>query len=194
MNIKDITKQILELHEIEEILELMSDVKKEFGDGIPDELSSELDLLLEKANQQEKLAGNVVEFKGKKTSLPFKQFAEVELLAAAGRTLGEWFTQPIIFGGAGFILDVRRVIGSENEVDVYLTPASADTARMKKTLDSYLGKTIRIVISNNDLQLLDAEIYIDENGSAAEGRGHLLKTEDLSNVKGKISVSLLLED
>lgn len=195
MNMKDITKQILELHETEEILKLMNEVKDDLRDGIPSELSMELDLLLAKANEQKIVeSDNVIAFRTRRHPSLVKPLAEAELLAAAGRSLGEWISQPITFGGAGFILDVRRVIGSENQVDLYLTPSHPDTKKMRKTLESYLGKSMHIGISNDDVELLDAEIYIDENGNAAEGRGHLLETDDLSSIKGKISIHILLED
>ena len=56
------------------------------------------------------------------------------------------------------------------------------------------GLGLRDIFSLGFDTLFDAEIYIDENGNAAEGRGHLLETDDLSSIKGKISIHILLED
>ena len=193
MNIEDITKQILEMHEEEEMQNLMEEVRKEFKHGIPEQLQSELNALLAKAKANKK-SDNVIAFKPKKIHSFFKPLAATELLAAAGQSLGDWFSQPMNFGGAGFILDVRRVIGTENEVDLYLTPTHPDTENMKKTLEAYIGQSIHIVISNNDVQLLDANLYIDESGNAAEGSGHLIDTDNAQNIKGKISIDIVINN
>jgi hypothetical protein len=195
MSTKDITKQILEMHGEEAMQHLMEEVRQEFKDGIPQELQSELDTLLAKANAPKKpISREVIDSISEAVHRFFQPLASTELLAAAGQSLGDWFSQPMNFGGAGFILDVRRVIGTENEVDLYLTPTDPDSENMKKTLEAYIGQSIHIVISNNDVQLLVANLFVDESGNAAEGSGHLIDADNAQDIKGKISIDIVIND
>ena len=195
MSTKDITKQILEMHGEEAMQHLMEEVRQEFKDGIPQELQSELDTLLAKANAPKKpISREVIDSISEAVHRFLQPLASTELLAAAGQSLGDWFSQPMNFGGAGFILDVRRVIGTENEVDLYLTPTDPDSENMKKTLEAYIGQSIHIVISNNDVQLLVANLFVDESGNAAEGSGHLIDADNAQDIKGKISIDIVIND
>jgi len=190
----DITQKILELYEDEQIGKLMDDVKEELKDGVPEELQSELSNLLQKANEHvHQRPNNVVSFWPKKKGTIINYLASIELLAAAGQSLGDWFSQPLNFGGAGFILDIRRVIGTDNEIDLYLKPNESNPENMEKTLTAYKGKNIHLIVSNNGQQLLDANLYIDQTGNAAEGSGYLSEQTDIS-IMGKISVDIVIED
>jgi len=196
MKKNNVTQQILEMHENEVMQTLIEEVKEDFKDGIPSQVQSELDVLLGKAKGEESAEkSKVISFKPKKVFKPIINTQwETELLAASGQNLGEWFSQSMSFGGAGFILDIRRVIGSNDEVDLYLTPIDPETDRMKKTLQPYIGKSLQIVISNNDIQLLDAELYVDETGNAAEGSGKLIEPNDTTGVRGKLSIDIVIKD
>ena len=190
----DITQNILDLYEEEQLSKLIDEVKEELKDGVPDELQSELSALLQKANESiPQQSNNVISFRPKKKTPVFNNLATVELLAAAGQSLGDWFSQPLNFGGAGFILDIRRVIGTDNEVDLYLKPNDSNPENMEKTLAAYKGQTIHIAVSNNGEQLLDANLYIDETGNAAEGTGYLAEQTD-NAIMGKINVDIVIED
>ena len=50
------------------------------------------------------------------------------------------------------------------------------------------------VISNNDVQLLDANLYIDKSGNAAEGSGYLIDADNAQNIKGKISIDIVINN
>jgi len=192
----DITEQILKMHEEDVIQQMITDTQEVLANDIPSDLQKELDLCLSKAKMSERQStDNVISFKPKeKTNIVTFPFAETELLAASGKSLADWFSQPMNFGGAGFILDVRRVLGSDNEVDLYLTPNDKDNSKMKNSLFSYIGKSLTIDVINNDTSLLSATLYVDESGCAAEGSGHLIKDNDSKNIKGKISINILLDD
>jgi len=195
MNNKDITQQVLRVHEEQVMQNFMEEVKDEFSEGIPISIKEEINILLKLATESlPTYKNNVVEFKPKVTPKFTSNLGVTQLLAAAGQSLGDWFSQPMNFGGAGFILDVRRVIGSDDEVDLYLTPNNLDTVQMKKTLETYIGKSIHISVSNDGVQLLDANLYIDETGNAAEGSGTLVELDDTAVIKGSISIDIIVKE
>lgn len=190
----DITKQILAMHEDEVMNNMLEEVKNELKSTIPSDIQAALDACMQKlSNEGNVTSSNVVSFKPKSTP-SIISFAETELIAASGQSLGDWFSQPMNFGGAGFILDVRKVIGSDNEVDLYLNPNQEDSDKMKKSLLKYLGKSINISILNNGTNLLTATLYIDETGYSAEGSGYLMKLDEMDNVKGKISIDISFDE
>ncbi|WP_019029051.1 hypothetical protein [Colwellia piezophila] len=194
MKNQNITKQILLMHESDVFNDMANEVDKELAEGIPKSLQDELDILIAKAGSSvEQPTENIIPFKRQKKENLY-EFAETVLLAASGTSLADWFSQPINFGGAGFILDVRRVIGSDNEVDLYLTPNTDNSAQMKSSLSSYLGKSLDISILNDGEDLLTATIYVDEEGTAAEGSGYLSNSENMRGVKGKISINIIMKD
>jgi len=170
----DITEQILQMHEEEVIQQMITDTQEELASDIPSDLQKELDLCLSKATN------NIVAF-------PIAAFAETELLAASGTLLADWFSQPINFAGVGFILDIRRVIGTKDEIDLYLSPT--DSEKMSASFDIYKGKSLKLTITNNGNPLLTAELYIDDTGQEAEGSGQLIDL-DAAPVQGKISIDI----
>jgi len=189
----DITQKMLQIYEQEQLNSLMDDVKNELKDEVPNDLQTELSILLKKASDLGLQNSNkVINFKPTQETRTIKNIATVELLAAAGQSLGGWFSQPINFGGAGFILDVRRIIGNDSEVDLYLKPNESSPENMSKTLSAYKGSTIHIVVSNNGEKLLDANLYIDETGYAAEGSGYLAEQPDVS-ILGDISFDIVIK-
>lgn len=195
MNNKDITQQVLRVYEEQVMQNFMEEVKDEFSEGVPISIKEEINTLLKLATESlPTYTNNVVEFKPKVTPKFTSNLGVTQLLAAAGQSLGDWFSQPMNFGGAGFILDVRRVIGSDDEVDLYLTPNNLDTVQMKKTLETYIGKSIHISVSNDGVQLLDANLYIDETGNAAEGSGTLVELDDTAVIKGSISIDIIVKE
>jgi hypothetical protein len=195
MTKKDITKPILAIHAEEALSKMLEEAKSEVDNGMPEYLGSELEMLLKKARStSEQVSNNVVAFKPRPKNMVVDSFGSTELLAAAGQSLGDWFSQPMSFGGAGFILDVRRVIGSENEVDIYLSPNNSDKGIMEKTLSAYMGKSVEVVISNNGEPLLEANLYIDQAGGAAEGSGVLVEANKSKAVKGNLSIDVVIKE
>ena len=190
----DITQEIARLHEERLMEEAIQEVKKELAEGVPIEVQREVNKLLSQIETPTSVdSDNVIAFAPKSARPQSYTIGETELLAAAGPTLADWFAQPISLGGAGFVLDVRRVIGSVDEVDIYLNPNNDSSEQMQKTLRDFVGKTIRLIVSNNQEQLLDAILYIDEAGNAAEGSGKLVERKGDMSIKGKISISIIVD-
>lgn len=186
----DITKQILALREEDELKQLMVEVDNELENNLPS-LLEDVDFCLKKIIKEKQ--NNVVSFTPKHNPT-VNLFAQTELLAASGQSLADWFSQPLNFGGAGFTLDIRRVIGSDNEVDLYLLPNQADKSKMKSSLSDYLGKTLTICISNENNNLLTATLYVDESGLEAEGSGYLNVNNKNSVIKGKLNIDIIVDE
>lgn len=184
----DITPQILALREEEELGQLMAEVDNELESNMPS-LLNEVDLCLDKISEEEQ--SNVISFTPKKKVVS-NLFAQTELLAASGQSLADWFSQPLNFGGAGFILDIRKVMGTDNEVDLYLLPNQSDESKMKATLSEYLGKSVTISVSNENNNLLTATLYVDESGLEAEGSGYIHNNEELV-IKGKLNIEIVTD-
>ena len=189
----DITKQILALHEEDVFTQMMDEIEQELKDGIPESLQQEIDLYTKKAKSTEISNNENVVHINFKNKLVSNVFAETELLAASGQSLSDWFSEPLSFGGAGFVLDIRRVIGNNNDVDLYLLPNQSDDSKMKKSLSTFLGKTLNISISNDGIQLLTAALYVDESGLEAEGNGQLNTLDEQITIKGKIIIEIVVE-
>ena len=184
----DITDQILRMHEEEVIQKMITDTQEELATDIPSDLQKELDLCLSKVKMSERQStDNVITLKPKENKIVACPFAETELLAASGTSLADWFSQPINFAGVGFILDIRRVFGTKDEIDLYLSPT--DSEKMSASFDFYKGKSLKLTITNNDTPLLTAELYIDDTGQEAEGSGQLID-HDGTPVQGKISIDI----
>ena len=189
----DITKQILDLHEEDVFKQMINDVEKELEEGVSESLQSEIDLCIRRINNEQiAISENVVSFKPKGNNTKSLPFAETELLAASGKSLADWFSQPINFSGVGFILDIRRVLGTENEIDLYLLPT--ETEKPRSSLDVYKGKSLLLTIKNNNKTLLTAELYIDDTGKEAEGNGQLIDLDTTASVKGKITIDIEVKE
>jgi hypothetical protein len=180
----DITRQILVLREEDELKKLMAEVDNELEENMSS-LLEEVDFCLNKRAKDEQ--SNVVFFTPKHNPVT-NLFAQTELLAASGLSLADWFSQPINFSGVGFVLDIRRVIGTEDEIDLYLS--AIDGEKMSSSLDAYKGKSVNLTITNNGKNLLLAELYVDDSGQEAEGSGVLNKLDKESIVKGELSIGI----
>lgn len=189
MKLKDITKQINAVHDEQIHNNLLNEAFEDLKDGIPDNILDAVNKCRSINNPNQ----NVISMFGKSITVSVLPIGEIELLAASGSSLGSWFSQPIRFDGAGFILDIRKVIGSENEVDVSLLPINEDAEKIKETLSPYAESTIDIVISNDGVGLLSATIYIDKMG-IAEGSGVLSDLSNHSKVNGKLSVNVSINN
>ena len=186
----DITSKVLEIHEREELKKAVEEAKKEVAEGIHKDILSEVELLVQKAVPDE-LVNFDLNFEEASANEPYYS-TETELLAASGQSLGEWFSQPINFAGAGFVLDVRRVIGTKNEVDIYFTPN--DSTLMDNALSAFKGKLVGLWITNSGKRILEADLYIDESGLAAEGSGTLAGENEDFDIKGTINIEIKIQD
>lgn len=184
MSKENITQLIKQIHEEEVNQRLVEDVLKESEKGFSEEIMSEVQSLLKKAN-----ASNVIAFP-KRTV----QLGQTELMAASKKdNLGEWFAQRIVFKSSGMEIDVRKVIGTDNEVDVYIQSNSDDYQLIEKSLLPFKDKTLQVRFSVNGKELLHADIYVDESGHSAEGSGHLQQINE-SDIHGKLDVEIIVEE
>jgi hypothetical protein len=190
----EITSSILKIHEEKIMHALVKEVAEELRDGVSENLQIELNDLLARANPEHAHSkDNVLSFHHKSSyqQSVTRRFDSVELLAAAGLVTETWFSTSISFGEEGFSLDIRRVIDTECEVDLYFSSTLSSPDTMAKSLSDYKNKDISILISNNGVQLLEATIYVDGSGTAAEGSGRLLNLDMYHNVKGKLSLDVI---
>lgn len=185
MSEKDITSLIKAIHEQETHKAILAEVNKELEQGIPDELMSEVEALIAKVESSK---SNVVAFLKKTISL-----GETDLMAASSQNIGEWFAQPIVFAASGFIVDIRKILGSEDDVDVYIYPNGADEQLIEKTLLPFKDQSLKVKFSINEKEFLNAEIYVDDTGHAAEGSGHL-KSVSPEDVHGTLNFEVIVED
>jgi hypothetical protein len=65
---------------------------------------------------------------------------------------------------------------------------------MQKTLGAYTGQLIHISVTNHQSELLDALLYVGEIGSAAEDSGKILVVPKATATKGKISISIVIDN
>jgi hypothetical protein len=182
---KNITTLIQAIHEQETNKNILAEVRQELENGTPEELLDEVRFFVKKA---ESAKSNVVAFPSRTVPL-----GTTALMAASGQDLGEWFAQPIVFAANGFIVDIRKVLGSDNDVDVYIYPNSSDQRVIEKTLLPFKGKSLQVTLSINETDLLNADIYIDETGHAGEGTGHLSLVNP-EEVHGKLSFEVIVEE
>jgi|SaaInlV_120m_DNA_4_1040238.scaffolds.fasta_scaffold21097_2 hypothetical protein len=193
----DITQQIVKMHEEGIMQALEEEVKTELSVEAPNELQSELDSLLVIVKSLKKPSKtNIVSLKTLKNqnSQILESFESAELLAAAGQSLGEWFSTPISFSNEGFIVDIRKVIGMKDEVDIYLSPLQNKIEKVERGLINYAGHNIDIIISNKGVTLLSASLYVDEKGGSAEGSGRLFKVDEYQDIKGKLNMSIITKN
>jgi len=96
----DITNQVIQFHEGEIIKKINSEAKEELYNGITKNLQSELNNLLPRSKHKSKFKEHkIISFNPKLTKQPerLNYFKSVELLAASGKSLEHWFSQPINF-------------------------------------------------------------------------------------------------
>ncbi|MDT8451558.1 MAG: hypothetical protein RQ936_02290 [Gammaproteobacteria bacterium] len=190
----DITSDIIRLHEEDIMQELEKEVKIELSKEIPNELQNELNNLLARVKTPKKPTKAdvvVLETLKNQNSKNVENFESVELLAAAGQSLGEWFSTPIGFSNEGFVVEIWKVIGMKDEIDIYLSPIQNKIEKVKRGLINYAGHNIDIIISNKGITILMASLYVDEKGASAEGSGRLLNMNEYQNIKGKLNMSII---
>lgn len=182
----DITNDIKKLYLAEQIDKISNELSEELKDGIPSELNNELEDLLKKCNQE---STNVLSFPTRK----FVKLAEVELLAAASKNQSaDIISQPLIFMAEGFSVDIRKVIGSENNVTLYFEALETNENKMETLFKPYAGAVLDLELSMNGNCLLTASIYVDQSAKVAEGEGTVFNPE-INFDSSKIEINIFKE-
>jgi hypothetical protein len=142
-----------------------------------------------------KTIDDVIMPKSKLVQFPFRtiRLASTPRIAAAGQDLGSWLARPLVFAASGMEIDIRKILGSEDKVNVYVHPTGNDFSEIEKTLMPFKEKTLQVRLSIDGKELLKANIYVDETGHNAEGTGHL-KSIDESEVHGNIDLDIIVEE
>jgi len=196
MNNRDITNRIIDMH-IEETMEEIAKEMKEEESSIDRKAAlQELEKVIMKVRTEKKPFNNNVtriQFLQNRSASVVTSFDSVELLAAAGQSLRNWFSSPIAFTEYGFTVDIRKTLGSDIEIDIYLNALPDKINRMKSSLAEYAGKNLRVILSDENLLLLESELFVDELATAAEGSGVLLNNSASLNIKGKLKLELLVD-
>lgn len=179
---QNITKLIRQVHEEEQSKRLIKKVLEESEEGFPESLLEQVRSLVQKSEESGK---NIITFPGRKI-----QLAQTELMAAAGQNLGDWFAQPIVFTALGMVVDIRKILGTDDEVDVYIYSNDGEQALMEEAFLQYRDSSLKVSLTVGDKELLNANIYVDECGQSAEGTGHLYRIEE--DVHGKLNLNILI--
>lgn len=175
----DITEEVLQLHELQEVEQIAQEVQEELLSGVPQHLSDEVDRLLMKINGTN---AKIVQFPTS-TNAANEPLFKTELKAASSINLGNWIDEPIRFGNVQ--LDIRKIIGTDNEVDVSISSISDNAS--ETPLKMYSGKTLSIKIALGDVELLSATIYVSDSGASADGEG-FLNLKQSQDVFGSLGV------
>jgi hypothetical protein len=182
---ENLTKLIFKIHEDETNKGLVEKVLNETQHGLEQKLLDRLYYLVQKAELKDT---NIISFPKQNIRL-----AQTELMAAAGQDLGDWFAQPLVFASSGMVLDIRKVLGSDNEVDVYIQSNSNDTTQIEKSFLPFRDKSLQVRLTIDGKEILKADIYVDESGVAAEGTGQL-NSFDIGHIQGQIDFEVLIDN
>jgi hypothetical protein len=194
MSSKDITKYVLSIHRQESLNQLLQDTVDELAHGVPASLIKELNDLKKKIDIEDSQASNVVHMTFAPPQSVLTLLGETQLLAAAGQQLDDWFKHPIFFAESGITLDIRPVLGTDKEIDLYLYPVDGQVNKKIMPLLAYAGKSLHIALAINHNTVLEANLYVDEEGIEAEGCGKLLDNVDSSDNAGKVTLNIITEE
>ncbi|WP_010178679.1 hypothetical protein [Glaciecola sp. HTCC2999] len=164
---ENLTKLIKMVHEDEINKSLVQEVLNETELSIDNNLIELVHTLVKRANS------NILSFPKKSISI-----AQSQLMAAAGQNLGNWFDYPLIFASSGIMVDIRKVLSSKDEVDVYIQAYGEDKKQIHDILLPFKNKNLQVRLTVEGQEVLKADIYVDESATAAEGTGLLLSFED----------------
>lgn len=182
----NITRQVKDFYqkEQEDNAKLWQDVLEKTKNGVPSDVLAKVRGLI----QAEKKS-KIIPFPTNRVM----QLGKVQLLAAASQQLGNWFSQPLVFSSAGFLVDVRRIKGKDNDVDVYFHAIDGKNALMESLFSGFKGRSIKITFSINGVKLLSADIYVDQSAHIAEGSG-VVYDADVDTNKGDLELNVELDD
>ena len=193
---KDITKEIIEMHNAEVFKRIEHEVEEEFKSGVPAGLQAQLDTVMDEIRKKQQIntTRNVVSLEERNIKKRVT-LAEIHLMAASGQSLSDWFGQPLNAGGGGFIIDIRRQLGTDDGVDIEIRPNESQPNQINETFSDFAGKKLNIRLSSLDQTLLKAYIRVNKEANHATGQGHLISKElDRNKHKGSITLEYELED
>lgn len=185
MTDNNITRLIQLIHGESRDKRLVDEVLKETENTITQLVLDEVDTLIQSAKNDKP---NILSFPEHKI-IPF---AQTTLLAAAGQSIGNWFDHPLSFPAAGMVVDIRRVLGSEDEVDLYIFPNEQNTLIIQQSLLPFRNQNLHIKMTIDGKEYLKAEVYVDESALSAEGQGILLCTDN-EGLSGSIEFEVVVE-
>lgn len=186
MSEEKITQLIRQIHEEKVYQDFVGQVLEETKLGVSKSLNQKVSNLLEFSENQ--ISKKVIPFaRTKPLSL-----GKTTLLAAAGENVGNWFEHPLVFPSSGMVVDIRRIVGSEDEVDLYIQSNSDDESVIQQSLSPFKSKSLSIRLTLSGEIMLDANIYIDESACFAEGQGKLVNIEK-NDLSGDIDFEVILE-
>lgn len=158
----NITRMVKDLYEQDQDNSILKQVLEETKNGVSSDVLAKVRGLISSEKKSK-----IIPFPTHRV----KKLGEVQLLAAAGQSLGDWFSQPLLLTSAGFMIDVRRIKGKTHDVDVYFKAIDGKNELMESLFDAFKGKSIKVTFSINGINLLSADIYVDDSAHLAEGSG-----------------------
>ena len=185
MSEEKITQLIRQIHDEGVHVNFVNEAIEETKSGVPLTVSKQLSELIKKA---ESSTANVVAFPEQKSI----QLGTTNLLAAAGKSLGKWYENPLTFSSSGIVVDIRRILGTDDEVEItFQAQEQRQPSLIMDSLQAFKAKDVAIRISINEKVILNASIYIDENADYAEGRGVIIDNGKQS-LQGELRLEILL--
>ncbi|MEA3587647.1 hypothetical protein J6I75_04720 [Pseudidiomarina sp. 1APP75-27a] len=110
-------------------------------------------------------------------SMPPIRLGTTYLMAAAGQHLSDWFSQPIIFEALGMYVDIRKIINSASQVEVFAQAIDGKSETMSAVFAPYANSELTFELRLNGHSVLRAEIFVNQDATRIEGEGELLDTE-----------------
>lgn len=186
MSKEKFTQLIRQIHEEKVYMDFAKQVEEVTKASVSNSLVQKVSNLIKTAESIENK--KIIQFPTKK---PFF-LGRTTLLAAAGERLGTWFEHPLVFHSSGMVVDIRRIVGSEDEVDLYIKSNSQDESVIQQSLSSFKNKSLTVRMTLAGKIILDARIYIDDSACFAEGHGRLINIEK-TDLSGDIDFEVILD-
>lgn len=185
MSEENITNLIKKIHEEEVHRNIIREILDEPDTEQENTIHQKLTKLLDK---QVSPSPKIVQFPMRNVCI-----AQTNLLAAAGQKLSDWFAEPLVFAGTGMVVDIRKVLDSPKDVDVYIHSIDSDTNLIAQCLLPYRGSTRQFRLSINGKEIMCAEMYIDDSGELAEGSGTLREIDE-KVLHGEVHLDIIIDD
>lgn len=99
------------------------------------------------------------------------------LMAAAGESLTNWFSQPIVFDALGMYVDIRKVVNSGNKVEVFAEAIEGKREIMHSVFAPYANTELTFELKLNGESVLKAELFVTQDATFIEGNGELANQE-----------------
>lgn len=96
------------------------------------------------------------------------------LMAAAGASLRNWFSQPIVFEALGMYVDIREIVNSGNRVEVFAEAIEGKRKVMHSVFAPYANTELTFELKLNGESVLKAELFVNQDATYIEGDGKLV--------------------